>query len=579
MPRLESLDGNESLLTHWSRPAEYAFANSYIEPDDVVLDACCGYVYGFTNYLANRCNKVVGVDLTPEIMDLPLQDNLTFVQSDIRTYKSEELFDKIFCISALEHMGCSGNIGKCNTFVALQALQNMYRLLKPGGKVILTVDHPINEKSLCGLDAYTFRDMAYQAGFIFEGGCPNYEIPNNVLFSGLTWNIYSYTAVLIKTDIDEHGNMQLEEYVGKPVIVPNKNVTWSLCMIVKNEEGCIKACIDSTKDLFDEIIVVDTGSTDETVKVLNDIDIDVHHFKWIDDFAAARNFSFSKATSDFIMWLDADDILPEETYKILKHLKADITSGKIHGDGYMFRYFYGSLDFFRLRLVRRSMDFKWEEPIHEYITHQGSIITIPQIIVQHTRNHSNGMRNIRILEKHKNNCTPRATYYYGRELIEHLRYKEAYKVLSNLVKLWSGWPEDLLNAANLLGHLLQDVPGLQGNVKETDVCKVVSQAFKLDVRPESCYIIGVEKMKTQNYLEAIRWFKLAMATKTELGTVTGFIDKRYEEFFPYLQLAVCYWKLKDTKSALHWHEECVKIQPEHPSVLQNEKFFTEVRGK
>ena len=578
MPRLESLDDRKELVTHWSRPYEYAFANFYIDPDDVVLDACCGYVYGFTHYLARRCKKVVGVDLTPEIMELPELPNLSFVKSDIRTYRGEELFDKIFCISALEHMGCEGNIGKCNTYVAFEALQNMHKLLKNGGKVILTVDHPLDSTSLCGLDAYTFRDMAYQAGFIFEGGCPDYDVPENVLYSGSTWNIFSYTAVLVKHDIMPNKPKYKERpEVVLPKLIPMK---WSLCLIVKNEAERIQACLDSTKDLFEEFCVTDTGSTDDTVSILKTYQMDkmkISHFTWIDDFAAARNFSFSKATGDFIMWLDADDVLPEESYQTLKRLKADMADGKIQGDGYMFRYLYGCLDFFRLRLVRRSMNYRWYEPIHEYIQHQGSIITIPQIVVQHTRVHSNGDRNLKILEKNRFSCTARAKYYYGRELIEHKRFVEAYKVLTKVVQNWDGWSEDLLNACNLLGHLLQDIPGLMKQVKETDVCRVVRQAFKHDIRPESLYIIATEKLKAKQYVEAIRFFKLCIATPTEVGTVTGFIDKRYETFFPALQLTVCYFELKNMKEALAWHNKCLELEPEHPSVLQNEEFFKKHR--
>ena len=78
-------------------------------------------------------------------------------------------------------------------------------------------------------------------------------------------------------------------------------------MIVRNEEDVLARCLDSVSSLVDEIIIVDTGSQDKTREIAARYTDHVYDFTWIDDFAAARNFSFSKATMDYQMWLDADD--------------------------------------------------------------------------------------------------------------------------------------------------------------------------------------------------------------------------------------------------------------------------------
>ncbi|MDO8517577.1 MAG: tetratricopeptide repeat protein [Nanoarchaeota archaeon] len=83
--------------------------------------------------------------------------------------------------------------------------------------------------------------------------------------------------------------------------------TISLCMIVKNEEKSIERCLNSVSDFVDEIIIVDTGSTDRTKEVALKFTDKIFDFKWIDDFSAARNFSISKATKDWILILDADE--------------------------------------------------------------------------------------------------------------------------------------------------------------------------------------------------------------------------------------------------------------------------------
>src|SRR5579863_6345186 len=83
----------------------------------------------------------------------------------------------------------------------------------------------------------------------------------------------------------------------------------SLCMIVRNEEKNLAACLRSVADLMDEIVVVDTGSTDRTRDVARRFRARVVDFPWIDNFAAARNESLRHATGNWIFWLDADERL------------------------------------------------------------------------------------------------------------------------------------------------------------------------------------------------------------------------------------------------------------------------------
>ena len=96
--------------------------------------------------------------------------------------------------------------------------------------------------------------------------------------------------------------------------------TLSLCMIVRNEEARLGTCLESVADLADEIIVVDTGSTDATVAVAERYGAKMGAFPWCDDFSAARNVSLEMATGDWILWLDADDILPREYHEKIRSL-------------------------------------------------------------------------------------------------------------------------------------------------------------------------------------------------------------------------------------------------------------------
>ena len=96
-------------------------------------------------------------------------------------------------------------------------------------------------------------------------------------------------------------------------------------MIVKNEELVLGRCLDSVKKLVDEIVIVDTGSTDNTKNIAKEYTDKIYDFIWIDDFSAARNYSFSKGTKDFILWLDADDIILEKDALDFMELKKSLS--------------------------------------------------------------------------------------------------------------------------------------------------------------------------------------------------------------------------------------------------------------
>ena len=95
----------------------------------------------------------------------------------------------------------------------------------------------------------------------------------------------------------------------------------SLTMIVKNEEGYLEECLKSVKNVVDEIIVIDTGSTDRTVEIAEKYGANVFEFDWVNDFSAARNFALSKATGKWILYLDADERLHQKSVKELAKIK------------------------------------------------------------------------------------------------------------------------------------------------------------------------------------------------------------------------------------------------------------------
>ncbi|MDR4504144.1 MAG: glycosyltransferase [Candidatus Scalindua sp.] len=104
---------------------------------------------------------------------------------------------------------------------------------------------------------------------------------------------------------------------------PDPDPTISLCMIVKDEEEFLPRCLESVKDHVDEIVIVDTGSTDRTVEIAGNYGATMYHHAWENSFCKARNFSLQYATSDWILILDADEEIEREDAHKLKEVIKD----------------------------------------------------------------------------------------------------------------------------------------------------------------------------------------------------------------------------------------------------------------
>jgi len=94
----------------------------------------------------------------------------------------------------------------------------------------------------------------------------------------------------------------------------------SVCIIAKDEEGHLQTCLESIKQLADEIIFVDTGSKDKSCAIAQDFGAKIFHFDWQDDFSVARNFSLQQATGNWILVLDADEVIAQKDHETLRQL-------------------------------------------------------------------------------------------------------------------------------------------------------------------------------------------------------------------------------------------------------------------
>jgi glycosyltransferase involved in cell wall biosynthesis len=153
--------------------------------------------------------------------------------------------------------------------------------------------------------------------------------------------------------------------------IGKRKPTISLCMIVKNEERVLGDCLTSIKPWVDEIIVIDTGSTDRTVEIAKGHGAKVHHFPWTKSFSAARNESLKYATGDWILWMDADDTIPPECGAGLRDATL-LAEEKVCGLMMQVRIppapgEVGQTVVDHVKLFRNGMGLKFEGRIHEQI--------------------------------------------------------------------------------------------------------------------------------------------------------------------------------------------------------------------
>ena len=351
-------------------------------------------------------------------------------------------------------------------------------------------------------------------------------------------------------------------------------ISISLCMIVKDEERLLKRCLDSVKDIVDEIVIVDTGSKDKTKDIARKYTDKLYDFKWEDDFSKARNFSFSKATKEYILWLDADDVILKEDKEKLLELKRNLDKNV---DIVMMKYNIAynkngevTYSYNRERLVKREKEYKWVSPVHEVIIPSGNIIFSDIAISHKKEKKSYSKRNLNIFKnmiKKGEKLDARQQFYYARELYYHSMYNEAIKEFNIFFERNDGWIENKISACLDMYNCYQALKD------EDNSLKILFRSFEYDMpRASICCNIAKHFYLIGNYNTAIFWYDLATKLKPRFKT-GAFEDLDCYNYIPYLGLCVCYDKLKKYDIAKEYNEKVGKLRPNDEKYLYNKKYF------
>ena len=324
-------------------------------------------------------------------------------------------------------------------------------------------------------------------------------------------------------------------------------MTFSLCMIVKNEAEILRRCLDPIRDLMDEIIIVDTGSTDDTKKIAAEYTDKVYDFEWNDDFSAARNYAFSFATCDYIYSADADEVIDEKNVDRFRQLKEALLPEVEIVQMYYTNQLEANTTYnydreLRPKLYKRLRTPLWEDPLHEAVRVK-PVIFDSNVEIRHCPVSLHSGRDFSIFRKiikKDGDISNHLARMYARELFI------------------SGSDEDFLEAKDFFRRRMDK--DSEEELVLMAACVVIKCARLLDdtslmllassralasehTPSEAVFELGEYYRSRRNYKEACMWYYNA-AFETE-----PLLNLKYHDSYPYLGLHISYVIMGDRENA------------------------------
>ncbi|QZY56326.1 tetratricopeptide repeat-containing glycosyltransferase family 2 protein [Crassaminicella profunda] len=347
----------------------------------------------------------------------------------------------------------------------------------------------------------------------------------------------------------------------------------SLCVITKNEEKNLPKCLESVKDIVDEMIVIDTGSTDHTVKIAKSYGAKVDYYQWQDNFSDAKNYAFGQAKGDWILTMDADEELcasdKERVLSLLNNPDVDI-------------YLFQTLSYLgnklgqelasnlNIRLIRNHKGYRYIGAIHEQICNQydenidQSKVKIEKIVVYHygylrsvekEKNKSN--RNMKILEKVLKN-DPNNNFHLYNMGNEYLRIRKFEKALQYYKKAYEKFIPYPAHSPKLLIKMILTLDILN---KYDEERKILERGLKYYPKfTDLEYLKACLNHKQKKYVLAIKGFIKCLnmgEAPMDLCNISG-----VGGYKSYYALGEIYYQLGDDEEAYRFYVEAIQAKPE-----------------
>ncbi|WP_270407382.1 glycosyltransferase [Paenibacillus timonensis] len=353
----------------------------------------------------------------------------------------------------------------------------------------------------------------------------------------------------------------------------------SLCMIVRNEEDCITRCLASVQDVVDEIVIVDTGSTDKTIEICKAFGARIELFPWNDSFADARNYGIDKATGEWILWMDADEEVDRESAALLKDdsLFAPFDVMTIHLVNYYGNKIdkHSSTDIAHTRLFRRASGIRFINKIHECL----DIVGLDEEQIGHlpVKFHHYGYmdqvvkskgkfeRNLRLLEQQvkDNENVYWARYYIASEYYRNKQFQEAFDQVN--LSIAAFLKEGLLPSSmvyKLKYSILITIGSYEGAWPGIERAVALYPDY-VDLR----FFMGIVLYYLEKYDSAL----LAFETCIEMGedNIHHLILRGVGSFQAWHYKGLCLLKLGRTKEALFAFLHALIIHPEYSDSLDS----------
>jgi glycosyltransferase involved in cell wall biosynthesis len=354
----------------------------------------------------------------------------------------------------------------------------------------------------------------------------------------------------------------------------------SLCMVAKEYSKDLERALKSVEGVVGEVILVLDKPQDlpykvyptpedcyktltkEDARFMAKFGIKAEEGYKVFDFAKARNYSFSKATGDWILWLDDDDIIdkPQEILETLKLADKKGSKGIQVNYAYTLDAYGNSIaNHWKTRLVRKDSDFTWKGSIHEDLlsdslqemarTHDFQVLHLSQKAEKSlTRNI------IALLKEYKDNTTnpdPRILYYVGTTLFDIGRNPEGIEILEEYIKV-SGWDEQIYDALTWIGR--------KG--------KYEALLKAIDLKPEypmAYHLLGDYYLSISEYAKAVHWYKEGL--RKPYPNTALLVNPRSLDAIPLMRLSEALLPLGKTIEALAAVEKALEIYPEDMQLL------------
>jgi len=358
----------------------------------------------------------------------------------------------------------------------------------------------------------------------------------------------------------------------------------SLCMIVKNEEAFLPQCLESVRDVVDEMVIVDTGSTDRTVEIAESYGAEVYHHPWQNSFSEARNYGLQFATCDWILQLDADEELEREDIPLLWDVLRSADAREDVNAIYVVLYnrltdSAVSKHYFP-RIFRRGKA-HYEGIVHNQLVYEGKVVPT-EIRLHH---YGYGLSKEEMEKKHR-----RTGDLLRRQLEEDPGNTFAQMNFVRILRNQEGFDQAIEQGKRFLDLYASQMPSMHRQMISNDVAYCLFAAGQYEEAEKVCqavleenpnnldvlFTLGNLLAKRGEHQEALRHFKKFLSTRRDEEWRPEFtqliVDTYTLEDRVWNNIGECYWNMGLLDQAVKVYLKAIQLNPDNVIFYRNLGF-------